>query len=78
MPATTPNRNYPYPVDADTIDVTGDIQRLAEAVDLDIVTAVAGAARVNTRLTNLETNDSTITRTHRRRGEHVGPTRTRR
>lgn len=36
MPATTPNRAYPYPVPADTTDIPGDIQRLAEALDDDL------------------------------------------
>lgn len=36
MPAFTPNRNYPYPVPADPVDVPGDLQRLAEAIDLDV------------------------------------------
>lgn len=35
MPASTPNRNYPYPLGADPVDAAGDIQRLAEALDLD-------------------------------------------
>lgn len=36
MPATTPNRSYPYPVPTDPVDVPGDIQRLAEAVNDDV------------------------------------------
>lgn len=36
MPGTTPNRGYPYPVTGDPFDVPGDIQRLAEAIDLDM------------------------------------------
>ena len=36
MPANTPNRLYPYPVPADTTDIPGDLQRLAEAVDADL------------------------------------------
>jgi len=36
MPANTPNRNYPYPLDADGIDVAGDIHDLATALDTDI------------------------------------------
>lgn len=35
MPANTPNRQYPYPLGPDPIDVAGDIKRLAEAVDAD-------------------------------------------
>lgn len=33
MPATTPTHGFPYPVGGDPIDVAGDIQRLAEAID---------------------------------------------
>ena len=38
MPTTTPNRNYPYPLGADPINVALDIERLAKAVDLDVNT----------------------------------------
>lgn len=41
MPATTPNRAYPYPVPADPVDVPGDMQRFAEAVDADLCTLTA-------------------------------------
>lgn len=33
MPATTPGRGYPYPVETDLINVPGDIERLARAID---------------------------------------------
>lgn len=33
MPETTPNRNLPYPISTDPVNVAGDIQQLAEAVD---------------------------------------------
>lgn len=36
MPATTPNRAYPYPLLGDPTDVPGDLQRLAEAIDDDV------------------------------------------
>lgn len=39
MPAAT-TRGYPYPLGPDPIDVAGDIQALAEAIDLDVVKAV--------------------------------------
>jgi hypothetical protein len=39
MPATTACAKLPYPVDADPIDVTGDLRRLAQAVDTAICTA---------------------------------------
>lgn len=35
MPGTTPNRGFPFPLDNDQIDVAGDIERLARAVDGD-------------------------------------------
>lgn len=38
MPATTPNRGYPYPLPADPVDVPGDICRLAQAVNNDLLT----------------------------------------
>jgi hypothetical protein len=41
MPGATPGRGYPYPIDTDPIDVAGDIQRLAEAVDADHGVALA-------------------------------------
>jgi hypothetical protein len=36
MPGTTPNRGYPYATATDPFDVPGDLQRLAEAVDVDM------------------------------------------
>jgi hypothetical protein len=42
MPATTPNRLYPYPTNADPVDVPGDLQRLAEAIDADVCAIEAG------------------------------------
>lgn len=36
MAALTPNRLYPYPTLADPVDVAGDLQRLAEAIDADV------------------------------------------
>jgi hypothetical protein len=36
MADTTANRGYPYPESTDTIDVPGDIQALADAVDADV------------------------------------------
>jgi hypothetical protein len=42
MPATTTCAKLPYPVDADPIDVTGDMRRLAQAVDA----AICGANTV--------------------------------
>lgn len=41
MPGTTP-RHYPYPLDGESIDVAGDIRRLAEAVDADVATVGTG------------------------------------
>jgi len=46
VPGSTTLRHYPYPVDTDPIDVAGDVQRLAEAVDTDVaaVSTVANNA----------------------------------
>lgn len=41
MPANTPNRGYPYSLPADAVDIPGDIQRLAEAIDTDLATLTA-------------------------------------
>lgn len=38
MPGATTCRAYPYPLDTDLIDVAGDIQKLAVAVDTDTCT----------------------------------------
>jgi len=42
MPGATANRAYPYPLGADPIDIAGDIQRLADAVDVDMNTRPHG------------------------------------
>jgi hypothetical protein len=44
MPANTPIRGLPYPVDTDPIDTAGDIQRLAVAADIDGVPVFATTA----------------------------------
>ncbi len=36
---TTANRSYPYPETTDNIDVPGDIEALADAIDADVETA---------------------------------------
>jgi hypothetical protein len=36
MSATTSNRGYPYPQNTDTVDVPGDVEALAEAIDTDV------------------------------------------
>lgn len=36
MPGATPNRGYPYPLAGDPVDIPGDLQRLAEAIDDDL------------------------------------------
>ena len=41
MPATT-SRGYPYPVGSDAVNIVGDIQGLAEAVDTDVTSSLAG------------------------------------
>jgi hypothetical protein len=42
MPATTPNRAYPYPLPADSINVPRDIEALARAIDTDTAAVAAG------------------------------------
>lgn len=42
MPATTPNRFYPYPTPGDPVDVPGDMQKLAEAIDDDVCAIRSG------------------------------------
>jgi hypothetical protein len=41
MPGYTPNRNYPYPVDADDLNVAHDIENLGEAIDIDVNGVIA-------------------------------------
>lgn len=41
MPGSTVNRGYPYSLPADPVDIPGDIQALAEAVDADLCTLTA-------------------------------------
>lgn len=41
MPGATTNHGFPYPLDSDPIDVAGDIQRLAEAIDTAVTAALA-------------------------------------
>lgn len=33
---TSPNRSYPYPAESDAVDVPGDMEALADAVDTDV------------------------------------------
>lgn len=42
MPATTPNRGYPYPLAADPADVPQALEDLANAVEADLVTLAGG------------------------------------
>lgn len=50
MAGTTPTRNYPFPQNPDRINVAGDIEALARAVDADMNTQVAALAQEsNTR-----------------------------
>ena len=41
MAASTNNYGFPYPQDADTVDVAGDIQSLAEDIDSKLSEAIA-------------------------------------
>lgn len=56
MPGTTTPRNYPYPLDPDPIDVAGDIKRLAEAIDDDMVAALAAASKIYASTTEIGTS----------------------
>lgn len=47
MPGTTPTQGYPYPLDADAVDVAIDIQKLAEAIDPDITALLTAIANLN-------------------------------
>lgn len=47
MPGSTSPRNYPYPLDADPIDVAGDIENLAEAINDDIEASLLYRAYAN-------------------------------
>lgn len=46
MPLTTTCRGYPYPVDADDIDIPGDVKALAEAVDDDLCGILDGTTEL--------------------------------
>ena len=53
MPGTTPIRGYPYPLDPDLIDVAGDIQRLAEAIDPDVAGVINTNVSQGSQIANL-------------------------
>lgn len=36
MPGATPNRGYPYPLGSDPLNIAGDIQDLAESIDVSV------------------------------------------
>jgi len=62
MPATTPNRFYPYPLPGDPTDVPGDLQALAEAIDEDVCalqTGLVGRPVARFRGTTPFTSEST-------------------
>ena len=44
--AVTPTYSLPYPVDSDPVDVAGDIELLATAVDTALASAGGGGASV--------------------------------
>lgn len=54
MPATTPHRGYPYPLDSDQIDTAGDIEALARAVDIDVYNTNVALQAVAGRVGALE------------------------
>ena len=43
MAKTTTNYGFPYPEDADPVDVAGDIQALAEDIDADLAGIIANS-----------------------------------
>ena len=49
MPGTTPIQAWPFPVDADPVDVAGDLHKLALALDPSSVPFFASAADRSTR-----------------------------
>lgn len=51
MPGTTPNRHYPYPLGTDPLRPAADIQKLAEALDIDNMSFVT-SGDVATALAN--------------------------
>jgi hypothetical protein len=62
MPAVTFPRGYPYPLDGDPINVAGDIQKLANAIDNDVETLDNGKltqAQADARYVNL-TGDTMV------------------
>jgi hypothetical protein len=68
MPGVTSPRAYPYPVDADPIDVAGDIKALAEAVDNDVLgvdnakyAKTGGTISGNVAITGTTTMTGTLT-----------------
>lgn len=48
MPGTTPNRNYPFPQNPDRINVAGDIEALARAIDADVAGSMVGGLAAET------------------------------
>lgn len=61
MASTTGNRHYPFPVPADAVDVSGDLQRLAQAVDTDMTSVIADyIARFNTEQTARANGDTNL------------------
>lgn len=50
MPGSTQYRGYPYPLGGDRIDIAGDAQRLAEAIDSDINTLSGGSTALQAEI----------------------------
>lgn len=53
MPGVTSPRSYPFPVDADPIDVAGDIKKLAEKLDDDVTRLFTWATTVRTQFNRI-------------------------
>lgn len=55
MPGATPNRGYPYPLGADPINIAGDIQSLASALDADVAEVDQSGIRIYPNFASLPT-----------------------
>ena len=53
MAGTTASRAYPYPSPGDAVDIPGDMQRLASAVDADVKSVKSTADSASQRVGNL-------------------------
>jgi len=56
MPGTTDPRGYPYPLDADPVDVALDIRRLADAIDNDVGAVEGNILKVYNTTSDMQAN----------------------